>query len=154
MEASGRSEVHAVSRDPMDEAARLALLDTARREGVNLALGGGGAKGFVHLGVLEALAEAGIEVKTIVGTSIGAIIGSLFAHYSTSLFKGRSDPQREAALAVTDVFMRENFWRLADINWFSALTKGVIRGRKIQDWLASRRNRLRSARTRRGATMV
>jgi predicted acylesterase/phospholipase RssA len=107
----------------------------AFRNGVNLALGGGGAKGFVHLGVLEALAETGIEIKAVVGTSIGAIIGALFAHYSTSLFREREHPQLEAARALTDLFLREDFWRYADWNLFSAVTRGALGGAKISDWL-------------------
>lgn len=44
-----------------------------------VALGGGGAKGFAHLGLLRALAEAGVPVDGIVGTSIGASLGTLVA---------------------------------------------------------------------------
>jgi NTE family protein len=40
-----------------------------------LVLGGGGARGFAHLGVIRALAEAGVPVDGVVGTSAGAIIG-------------------------------------------------------------------------------
>lgn len=42
-------------------------------------MGGGGAKGLAHIGVLSALEEMGIEFTAVVGTSIGAIIGGLFA---------------------------------------------------------------------------
>jgi len=45
---------------------------------IGLALGGGGAKGFAHLGVLEALGEAGIEFDVVAGTSIGALIGAVY----------------------------------------------------------------------------
>jgi NTE family protein len=45
---------------------------------LGLALGGGGAKGFAHLGVLEALTEAGIEFDVVAGTSIGALIGAVY----------------------------------------------------------------------------
>jgi transposase len=41
-----------------------------------LALGGGGARGFAHIGVLQVLKEAGIEITAIVGTSMGALVGS------------------------------------------------------------------------------
>ena len=44
-----------------------------------LALGGGGSKGFAHLGVLRVLEEKGYRVKAIAGTSAGAIVGSLYA---------------------------------------------------------------------------
>ena len=44
-----------------------------------LALGAGGARGFAHIGVLQVLTENGIKVAGIVGTSMGALIGSTFA---------------------------------------------------------------------------
>jgi predicted acylesterase/phospholipase RssA len=44
---------------------------------VGLVLSGGGARGFCHIGVIETLAEAGIQVDRIAGTSIGAFIGAL-----------------------------------------------------------------------------
>lgn len=43
-----------------------------------LALGGGGARGFAHIGVLQVLQEANIQISGIVGTSMGALIGSTF----------------------------------------------------------------------------
>lgn len=45
---------------------------------IGLALGGGGAKGFAHIGVLKAIDEAGITVDKLAGTSMGAIIGLLY----------------------------------------------------------------------------
>ncbi len=45
---------------------------------LGLALGGGGAKGFAHLGILEVLTEAGIEFNIVAGTSIGAFIGAVY----------------------------------------------------------------------------
>jgi len=46
---------------------------------VGLVLSGGGAKGFAHIGVLKVLEDAGIRVDYIAGTSMGAIIGGLYA---------------------------------------------------------------------------
>ncbi len=46
---------------------------------VGLVLSGGGAKGFAHVGVLKVLEEAGLRVDYIGGTSMGAIIGALYA---------------------------------------------------------------------------
>ena len=43
-----------------------------------LALGGGGARGFAHIGVLQVLEEARLPAKAIVGTSMGAVIGGMF----------------------------------------------------------------------------
>ncbi|RLN73089.1 hypothetical protein BBJ28_00003790 [Nothophytophthora sp. Chile5] len=46
---------------------------------VGLVLGGGGARGLAHLGVLRALEECGIHVDVVGGTSIGAFIGAIYA---------------------------------------------------------------------------
>ena len=46
---------------------------------VGLVLSGGGAKGFAHVGVLKQLEEAGVRIDYIAGTSMGAIIGGLYA---------------------------------------------------------------------------
>jgi predicted acylesterase/phospholipase RssA len=103
---------------------------------VNVALGGGGAKGFVHLGVLEELTNRSIRVEAIVGTSIGAIIGSLFAYYSTTLFRDRPQPQQDAANAVSALFLETSFWKYADWSILSILRGGgVFRGSKVRDWL-------------------
>ncbi|WP_066800606.1 patatin-like phospholipase family protein [Moraxella oblonga] len=50
---------------------------------IALVLGGGGAYGFAHVGVLEALHENNIRPDMVVGTSVGAIIGSLYASGKT-----------------------------------------------------------------------
>jgi len=49
------------------------------RKRVGLVLGGGGAKGAAEVGVLKVLEEAGIPIDYIAGTSIGAIVGGLYA---------------------------------------------------------------------------
>ncbi len=49
------------------------------RKKLALVLGGGGAKGFAHLGVLEELDKAGIVPDLIIGCSAGSIVGSLYA---------------------------------------------------------------------------
>lgn len=51
----------------------------AERKKVGLVLGGGGAKGAAHVGVLKVLEEAGIPIDYIAGTSIGAIVGAFYA---------------------------------------------------------------------------
>ncbi len=58
---------------------------------MGLALGGGGARGLAHLGVLKAFEENGIPVHMIAGTSMGAIVGAMYA-------------QNPDALAVSDRF--------------------------------------------------
>lgn len=61
---------------------------------LGLALSGGGAKGFAHIGVFKILEECGLMPDIIVGTSVGALMGTLFADgYSADeikeLFTGR-----------------------------------------------------------------
>jgi len=50
-----------------------------KRPKVGLVLSGGGAKGFAHIGVLKVLEEAGIKIDYIGGTSMGAVVGGLYA---------------------------------------------------------------------------
>ena len=49
------------------------------RPKVGVVLSGGGAKGTAHVGVLKVLERAGIPIDYIVGTSMGAIVGSLYS---------------------------------------------------------------------------
>jgi len=54
--------------------------DTIKKDlKVGLVLSGGGAKGFAHVGVLKVLEEAGVRVDYIGGTSMGSMVGSLYA---------------------------------------------------------------------------
>ena len=62
---------------------------------VGLVLSGGGAKGLAHIGALKAIEEAGIKIDYIGGTSMGAIIGSLYA-------AGYSSYQLDSIFKVTD----------------------------------------------------
>ncbi len=47
--------------------------------GLGLVLGGGGARGFAHIGVFKALAECGVDVDFTGGTSMGAVLGAIYA---------------------------------------------------------------------------
>jgi len=47
---------------------------------IGLALGGGGAKGLAHIGVLRVLEERGLVPDLVAGTSMGALVGALFVH--------------------------------------------------------------------------
>lgn len=51
---------------------------------VGLVLGGGGARGFAHIGVLQVLEENRIPVHAVAGTSMGAVVGSLYAQGQTA----------------------------------------------------------------------
>ena len=50
-----------------------------QRKKVAVVLSGGGAKGMAHIGALKVIEEAGIPVDYIVGTSMGSIVGGLYA---------------------------------------------------------------------------
>ena len=59
---------------------------------IGLALGGGAARGFAHIGVIQVLEEAGIRPALVVGTSAGSLVAALYA-------SGHSGPQM-ATLAL------------------------------------------------------
>ena len=61
---------------------------------IGLALGGGSARGWSHLGVIEALEEAGIYPDVVAGCSIGAVVGGAYA-------AGRIGALKEFALSLT-----------------------------------------------------
>lgn len=69
-------ELRAQTQPPVTNAAPTAAAD---RSGFALVLGGGGARGLAHVGVLSALEELGVVPSFVAGTSMGAIIGSMYA---------------------------------------------------------------------------
>jgi NTE family protein len=77
----------------------------SRKPGIALALGGGCARGWSHIGVLRALDEAGIEVSMIAGTSIGALVGGCY-------LAGKLDQLEEFARSLT----KRRLFGLLDLN--------------------------------------
>jgi NTE family protein len=55
------------------------MLRSGRSHGVTLALGGGGARGLAHIGVIETLERAGLPIAAVAGTSAGAVVGGMWA---------------------------------------------------------------------------
>lgn len=51
---------------------------------IGIALGGGGARGFAHIGILKILEGAGVRPDLIVGTSMGAVVGALYAQLQSA----------------------------------------------------------------------
>ena len=89
---------------------------------VGLALGGGGARGFAHLGVIRAMRQLGIQIHCISGTSIGAIIGGAVAagvEHAANRWVNAPDWKK-----LPSVFVE-----------FCRPWKGLIRGRKIERFL-------------------
>ncbi len=88
---------HHLRRDEARDLRRLARHLAARSRA--LVLGGGGARGFAHIGVIRALSEAGIEIDRVGGTSMGALIAVLLA---------RGDDHRAMLDACRRVFVDAN----------------------------------------------
>jgi predicted acylesterase/phospholipase RssA/CRP-like cAMP-binding protein len=95
--------------------ARLARI--VSRRAVGLVLGGGGARGMAHIGVLRALEERGIPVDVVGGTSIGAILGGLIAMGADSA-------------GITRICV-ENFKKKNPFNDYSFPIVSVLRSGKI-----------------------
>jgi len=66
-------------RAQLDAAGSVARGRQCARPIVGIALGAGGTRGFAHVGVLETLAAHGVPIDCIAGTSIGAVVGALWA---------------------------------------------------------------------------
>jgi len=90
----------------------------ARRPKLGFALGAGSARGWAHIGVLRALAEAGFKPDLIAGCSVGAFVGAAFA-------AGRLDQVEAWALGLD----RRGMFRLADFG----LRGGLIKGERINE---------------------
>lgn len=67
----------------------------SKKPKVGLVLSGGGAKGFAHIGVLKVLEQAGVKIDYIGGTSMGAVVGGLYA-------SGYNAKQLDSIFRVTD----------------------------------------------------
>lgn len=91
----------------------------ARAPRIGLALGGGAARGFAHIGVIKTLEAQGIVPELIAGTSAGSVVGALYA----AGFNG-FELQRLA------LQMDEN--TIAD---WSLPSRGVLRGEALQNWI-------------------
>jgi NTE family protein len=75
------------------------------KQGIALALGGGAARGWAHIGVLRALDEAGVKIDMIAGTSIGALVGGCY-------LAGKLDELEDFARSLT----KRRIFGLLDIN--------------------------------------
>ena len=88
----------------------------ARKPRIGLALGSGSSRGWAHIGAIRALEERGVKPDLICGTSIGALVGAVYA-------SGELDQLEEwvGRLAWTQVV------RLMDLTWKG----GLIRGQRL-----------------------
>src|SRR5262245_43778903 len=105
--------------------------DAAARRGtpmgdhkIGLALGAGSARGWTHIGVLRALAAAGIYPDIVAGTSVGALVGGCFV-------AGELDALEEFARSLT----RRRILGFLDFNFSGS---GLIHGQRLREVLRER----------------
>ncbi len=75
LQRGGKSQIYARRWGKLTTRAR----ESTGKPQVALALSGGGARGLAHIGVIRAFEEAGIEIVSIAGTSMGGIVGGLYS---------------------------------------------------------------------------
>ena len=119
-EATGARAHYYVHPWDARELASLARQVTGR--GVGLVLGGGGARGFAHIGLVRALEQLQIPVDVVGGTSIGAFMSALLACGLDSL---------EMAHVARETFVRNNY-----LNDYALPRVSILRGRKFGARLA------------------
>ena len=82
-----------------------------------LVLSGGGARGIAHIGVIEELEKQGYEISSVAGTSMGAMVGAVYA-------MGKLDEFKQWMLSVD----RRMIFKMVD---FSFSSQGLVKGDKI-----------------------
>lgn len=97
--------------------------DTNSKKKVSLVLSGGGARGIAHIGVLEELEKQGYEIHAIAGTSMGAVVGGIYAAGKLKEFK-------KWILDINKI----NIFKLVD---FTLFNKGFIKGDKVFEELST-----------------
>ncbi len=88
-----------------------------KKKTVSLVLGSGGARGYAHIGVIEEILSQGLSISSISGSSIGALIGGLFAC-------GKLDEYKKWVTTLTKL----DVLKLLDISFSSS---GIIKGDKV-----------------------
>ena len=95
---------------------------------IGLALGGGAARGFAHVGVIAVLEEAGLKPSLVVGTSAGSLVAELYA-------RGKSSAQlQQTALSLEEVAITD--WMLPIFG--RGMFRGEALGRYVNDLVAGR----------------
>lgn len=95
----------------------LSVDDAARPTRISLVLGSGGARGYAHIGVIEELRAQGFEIASIAGSSMGALVGGIYA-------AGKLDAFRDWVLPLA----RLDVLRMVDLTLVGG---GFIKGDRI-----------------------
>lgn len=98
-----------------------AMQNTTGKPTIALVLGGGGLRGFAHLGVLRAMDEAGIRPDIVVGTSAGAVVGAAYA----------------SGLSTQEIETIAGGVKLTSLIDFTFSKSGLMRGDNIASWVDS-----------------
>nr|NMN91621.1 NTE family protein [Brenneria salicis ATCC 15712 = DSM 30166]RBP61464.1 NTE family protein [Brenneria salicis ATCC 15712 = DSM 30166] len=98
--------------------ARMKTHDVPMRQvKVGLALGSGAAKGWAHIGVINALTELGIKIDVVAGCSVGALVGAAYATHNLAVIE-----RWVSGFGYWDVI------RLMDLSWQRG---GLLRGERV-----------------------
>jgi NTE family protein len=92
-----------------------------RAKKIGLALGSGSARGWAHIGVIKALSEAGIHVDYVSGTSVGAVVGAVYASGAIHSFE--------------EVVLQLDWKRVVSFLDVVFPKSGLIDGNKIADFV-------------------
>jgi NTE family protein len=123
---SSSNQVSATSSAQSTAPSTQAAIPNIVKPKIALALGGGAARGFAHIGVIKALEANGITPDYIAGTSAGAVVGALYA--------GGYD-----AAGLQKIAQRLDESLFADWTFFG---RGLLKGEALQDFINNRlRNR-------------
>jgi NTE family protein len=112
-----------VAPPPVPVAAAVVPAVSPRKIRIGLALGGGAARGFAHIGVIKALEAQGIFPDIVVGTSAGSVVGALYAAGSNGFDLQRTAMDMDEA-AISD-------WALP----FFSKVSGVLKGDALQNYV-------------------
>ena len=85
---------------------------------IGLALGSGGPKGLSHIGVIKVLEEAGIQIDMIAGSSIGALVGSIYTVTGN-------------AKKIEEIALDTNMNTVLSVLFDPTIKLGLIRGKKV-----------------------
>ncbi|WP_343588175.1 patatin-like phospholipase family protein [Herbaspirillum sp.] len=97
---------------------------------IGLALGGGAARGFAHIGVIKALESQGIDADVVAGTSAGSLVGALYAAGNNGFALQKLALQMDEA-AISD-------WAVP----FFSKVSGVLKGEGVQNYVNRALNNL------------
>ncbi|WP_194723614.1 patatin-like phospholipase family protein [Noviherbaspirillum malthae] len=123
--AAGCSTISPLAKPPVSESAApaSAAAKAPRNLKIGLALGGGAARGFAHIGVIKALEAQGIVPDIVVGTSAGSLVGALYAAGNNGFALHKMALEMDEA-AISD-------W---SVPLFAKAT-GVLKGEALQSYV-------------------